>query len=328
MNDPGQRHWTETKERGNYWAMRILVAVYRVGGRLLLKPLVTLVVLYFFITRPSVRRHSAAYLRRVLGRPPRWRDLWRHQLSFGLALVDRLGAWMGRIRRTDVAFDGHQTMLDLQARSTGAVLLGAHLGNLEMCRAVVTNDGSMKLNVILHNRNTENFNRLIQNVSGQSGIRLIQVDDITPVTAMQLRAKLDQGEFLILLADRLPPGNTGRFIRHPVLGDDVRLPMGPFWLSLMLGAPVYFMAGFATNRGHRAVLEPLYDGGKVARRDRDRVSRELVSSYVHYLERYCRRYPFQWFNFYDYWEDDLPLAPASTDRFSTNPLHQKRSSDE
>lgn len=298
------RAWANASERGHYGAMKLLYWLYRFGGRWLLYPPLALVVFYFYLTRPATRRHSRHYLRRVLGREPgRWR-VWRHHWSFGVALLNRLGAWMNRIQRTDVRFPGHQLMLDLQAQKRGAVMLGAHFGNLEMCRAVVENDGSLRLNVILHKAGREKFNRLVRDVSDKAEVRLFQVSEVNPATAMLLKEKLDQGEFLIVLADRLPPVASARSLSAPFLGDEAAFPAGPFWLALMLGAPVYFMAGFTTEKGYEAVMEPLYNGEPVPRREREQVCDRLLKAYIERLEHYCRRYPYQWFNFFDFWGDD------------------------
>ncbi|MDO3383463.1 LpxL/LpxP family acyltransferase [Gilvimarinus algae] len=304
--------WENVRERGSLRAMQLLFWCYRHGGRHLIYPVVCVVVFYFFLTRRATRRSSARYLRRALGKPASTWLVWRHHLAFGRALVDRLGAWMGRIQRTDVTFPGHAHMSELQAQKTGAVLLGAHFGNLEMCRALVENDGSLKLNVILHTANTENFNQLVRRASERAEVRLIQVRDVSPATAMMLKEKLDQGEFLILLADRLPPGEGQRWLEAPFLGDTARFPAGPFWLALMLGAPVYFMAGYTAKEGYRAELQPLYAGGKVGRKERDAYCQRILSDYIANLERLCRDYPLQWFNFYDYWNDEQHLPAGET----------------
>ncbi|BFM21751.1 LpxL/LpxP family acyltransferase [Gilvimarinus japonicus] len=301
MTDP---HWSEARERGSAWGMQLLFSVYRFGGRILVYPVVCIIVSYFYLTRASVRRHSARYLARATGHKARALQVWRHHLAFARALMDRLDAWMGRIQRKDVDFPGHQTLRQLQADKKGGVLLGAHFGNLEMCRAVVENDGSLKLNVILHNANTAKFNKVVERASQRSGVRLIQVDDITPATAMMLKAKLDEGEFLILLADRLPPGNTQRYFSAPFLGAQARFPTGPFWLALLLDAPVFFMAGFDTGSGYRARLVPLREAGRVRRSERDRACQTMLADYIEQLEQLCRAYPLQWFNFFDYWGDE------------------------
>jgi predicted LPLAT superfamily acyltransferase len=52
---------------------------------------------------------------------------------------------------------------------------------------------------------------------------------------------------------------------------------------------------------YETVALPLFEGGRVPRRERERVARELVEGYVAELERWCLRAPYQWFNFYDFW---------------------------
>lgn len=296
--------WASASERGSYWGMRLLVLLYRWGGHILLYPIIWGVVLYFFLTRSATRRYSRLYLERVQNKPASLWQIWQHHLAFATALLDRVGAWMGKIVRRDVAFAEHAHMQELQRQKKGAVLLGAHLGNLEMCRAVVENDGSVVLNVILHSHNTQKFNQLLQRVNPQAQVRLIQVDDITPATAMNLRSMLDAGEFIILLADRLPPGKQPRYFEQSFLGAPVRFPAGPFLLAMLLGAPAYFIVGLRTASGFKAMMEPLGDGARVPRKEREQACQKMLASYAEKLEQACRLYPYQWFNFYDYWRDD------------------------
>jgi len=106
-DSPATEQWSSISERGSYTGLRLLALLYRCAGRWLLYPIVMLVVTYFFISRASTRRYSRHYLQRTLNRPVRWLDLWRHQMAFATALMDRTGAWMGKIQRQDVAFSGH-----------------------------------------------------------------------------------------------------------------------------------------------------------------------------------------------------------------------------
>lgn len=304
MNKAGNNtDWATTQERGYYWPMKLVYWLYLLGGRWLVYPIVMLTVLYFFLTRRAAREASAHYLRRVPGQRAGLWQIWLHHLAFGVALMDRLAAWMGRIRRTDVSFPGHQVLLDLQAQKRGAIVLGAHFGNLEMCRAVMENDGTLKLNVIKHTLNSRHFDRLLRSANAKSEVRMIQVTDVNPATAMLLKEKLDQGEFVILLADRIPPVANTRSETATFFGDQAEFPAGPFLLALMLEVPVYFMAGLRGPDGLQAVIEPLHAGGRVPRRERDQVRQAMLDAYIRKLEFYCRQYPYQWFNFYDFWGD-------------------------
>ena len=50
--------------------------------------------------------------------------------------------------------------------------------------------------------------------------------------------------------------------------------------------------------------EVISEGEKIPRRERHQRARELLERYVATLEDYCRRWPYQWFNFYDYWDGE------------------------
>ncbi len=296
--------WLAMRERGSLWSMRLALWLYRRGGHLLLYPAAWLAVLYFFFSRPATRRYSRRYLHRVLGRPVGWRTLWRHQWAFARSLIMRLAAWMDRIKLSEVDFPGHQTLLELQQQRRGPVLLGAHFGNLEMCRALVENDQSLTLNVILHTAPDEKFSRVLHSISDRSRVRLIPVGEVTPLTAMQLQEKLARGEILIMMADRLPPGNEERHFTQAFLGREARFPAGPFLLSLLLEAPVYFFVGYETPRGYTTRFELLKEAGRVPRSRREQICKDMLSDYVTQLEAVCREQPLQWFNFYDFWNED------------------------
>ena len=53
---------------------------------------------------------------------------------------------------------------------------------------------------------------------------------------------------------------------------------------------------------YEAVVEVLSEGERIPRRERQRRAREMLEQYVATLEETCRAWPYQWFNFYDYWE--------------------------
>jgi predicted LPLAT superfamily acyltransferase len=49
-------------------------------------------------------------------------------------------------------------------------------------------------------------------------------------------------------------------------------------------------------------FELLMDFSEVAAPAQEAAQRELLEKYVGALERHCRDAPYNWFNFYDFWE--------------------------
>lgn len=320
MNTERQAHqdqrasqWARTRERGSLLGMRVLVLLYRYGGNLLLAPALYAVVFYFFVTRSATRRYSRLYLQRVSpGRASTW-HVWLHHLAFGRALAARVRAWLGKLPREAIDFPQREALWRMKEQGQGVIFLGAHVGNLDMCRTIVQPGNSYTLNIVVNTRHAEKFNRLLQQLNPESHVNLMQVDQMSPQTAMQLRTKLQQGEAVVLLADRVPEGTETRHYSTPFLGDEARFPQGPFWLSILLEAPVYFMTSVATNEGYNLVVEPLLEQPQhVPRRQRTQLALTLFRRYTAQLEQLCRAYPLQWFNFYDFWLDDLQREIRST----------------
>ena len=74
-------------------------------------------------------------------------------------------------------------------------------------------------------------------------------------------------------------------------------------MAAMLGHPVYFMTGlYCGGNRYEVHFEPLADFATVPRHQRDAVVRETLQKYVATLERHCKAAPYNWFNFFEFWE--------------------------
>ena len=100
--------WAERPERSNLAALRAMTwASLRLGrpfGRLLLR----LGTLYFVLCSPMACRASRDYLQRVLGRSASLRDVYRHMLTFGTTIHDRIYLMHARFDLFDIQLQGQQ----------------------------------------------------------------------------------------------------------------------------------------------------------------------------------------------------------------------------
>ncbi len=87
------------------------------------------------------------------------------------------------------------------------------------------------------------------------------------------------------------------------LGRDAPFPVGPFMLAAITGAPL--IATFSIQvapAAYRLVAQPPVRLAFTSGQDRETQLRGWVESYVRQLESLVREYPYQWFNFYDFWD--------------------------
>ncbi|QSX33924.1 glycosyltransferase family 2 protein [Shewanella avicenniae] len=312
-----QQHWSSISERGSLLGLKILLGCYRLGGHWLARLIMYPVIGYFFISGKHARQASMDFLRRVKQLRPQhpqliqqlsWRDGLKHFISFGNAALDRVDAWCDRITLSQVDFPGKDQLAAQLERGRGAVLLVSHIGNIELCRAISIHQRQIKVNVMVMSDNSANFNKLIKQLNPDSQLDLLQVSELNPATAMLLQQKIDNGELVVIAADRTSRHSIGRVQYQPFLGQPAAFPEGPFILAGLLDCPVYTL--FCIREHGRYIVEVQPFDTPLAGPRAERAARLQQASrvYAERLEQMALRAPLQWFNFYDFWRQDSALS--------------------
>ncbi len=315
-----ESHWASLQETSFLWGIRALVWVYRIFGRWLFRVFLRPVVSYYFITGRIARNASREYLRR-LGRcfpelklSGGWWESYLHFLSFGETLLDKIICWTGNIDQNLIDFPNRPILLGLLEQKRGAMLLSGHIGNLEICQAIATLRGHIHLNILVHTRHAEKFNGLLGGYGGSSTIKLIEVTELNPGIAIELQEKIERGEFLVLVGDRIPV-NGSRTVKASFLGKDAEFPQGPYLLASLLRCPVYTLFCFSAAGRFHIDLEPFADSIRIPRTEPQRLQmlEALARRYAERLETLCRAQPLQWFNFFPYWDSLSEAAVGKAD---------------
>jgi predicted LPLAT superfamily acyltransferase len=307
------RGWAAVGERGTLAGMRLTVWVYRLLGRRFAAVFILPIVTYFFLTDRRGRRASRRYLMRVhatprgrvaVPHPPGLRAVFRHYREFALTTLDRVGFWSGRADEFEIAFHGREHFAALLEEQRGAVLLGAHLGSFDALRALADR-WMITVNILMSTRHAPRINRVLRELSPQTTARVIEVDPTSSRSVFEIQACLERGEFVALLGDRVGGGAHARTIEVDFLGSTAAFPAGPFLLARGLQCPVLLMIGLRVRPGAYDVFaEPLADRVRGPRAGRAAALRDIAQAYAHRLEAYCLASPYQWFNFFDFWNDE------------------------
>ncbi len=297
--------WATARERGVYGVMRLMFWVLQVLRRPLLMPIVWLVTVYFFLIGRSARAASYDYLQRISRAAPStglradWQTSFRHFSAFGDAILDKFDAWAGRLTLASVTLENYADVGRAIDAGTGGLIIGTHLGNLEVCRALAGINNRVKLNVLAHTRHARNINRLL-GMAGAAGFELLQVTEMDMALAFTLRDRIAAGEWVVIAGDRVPV-HGGRTVQVELLGAPARLPIGPYVLAALLGCPVFLVFCLRHDGKNHIHFEPFAKQVAWSRGERDAVIAGLARRFAARLEHYMRMQPLQWFNFYPFW---------------------------
>jgi predicted LPLAT superfamily acyltransferase len=178
------------------------------------------------------------------------------------------------------------------------LLLGAHFGSFEVLRALVRKNPHLNMSMAMYPENARQINRALASINPRAMQDIIALGTLDAMLAVS--AKLDDGAFVGLLADRAAGPNQYQVL--PFLGAPAQFPIGPFRLAVMLKRPVYFMAGVYRGGNRYAIYFERLEDFSVAAPSRGAAVTALMQNYVTALERHCRAHPYNWFNFYDFWQ--------------------------
>lgn len=299
--------WSTQQERGSLWLLRLMawiaVTLGRPAARVILHP----IALYFVLCAPAVRRRSLRYLGRALGRPARWRDVYRQVHSFAATVLDRVYFARGQLPVFDLTLSGVEQMDQAVAQGRGAVLLGAHVGSFEALHALGASRPGLRVAMAMYPDNARKIHGVLQAIAPEMKLDVIAIG--SGASTLQIRDWLDAGGLVGLLGDRFlrPDARRGAAVRLPFLGREAPFSDGALRLAMLLRRRVIFMVGvYHGDRRYELRFEPLADfSQRAASADEAEARlRAALQAYVARLEALCREAPYNWFNFHDFWGED------------------------
>lgn len=291
--------WLTQRERGTLFAIRWSYRFARWLGRPFMRVVVAFVTLWYVLLDRKAVAASRDWLRRIHGREPRFRDVYRHVRTFAQTTLDRVFLLTGDTDVFDVTTTGQELLQEQLATGRGAVLLGAHLGSYEAMRAAGDLE-DVPIDILGYFANSRQINALLEELNPGQAARVIHLGADPVGSAVRARASIEEGNLVAILGDRV--GLNDKVTRATFLGQEARFPTGPFLMASLLKCPVYLVFGLYSEPNRYDLSCELFAEELVLpRKTREQSLREVTQRYADRLEVYCRRAPDNWFNFYDFW---------------------------
>ncbi len=229
---------------------------------------------------------------------PRLAEIYRHFLTFGSCVLDRVYLLNEQDKWFDITVRGEEIVQRIDAAGGGCLLFGAHFGSFETARVVGRRYRDLPISLLMYEANARKIRAALAAINPRLATEVIGLGrrDSLILLAERLRA----GHFVGVLADRNVDGRDME--RIPFLGAPAAFPKGPFRVALMLHRPVVMMAGIYQGRGRYAVrFVLLAEASETRPAEPQAWVDEIMRRYVAELEALCREAPYNWFNFYDFW---------------------------
>ncbi len=301
-----QEHWAKTEERGSSFGIKFLLYSFKYLGPLVCKVFMTPVLLYFYIFNGQARRNLKNYLTHVSQyfegvTHASQRNVLKIFFNFGFGIVDRMSAWQGHVNKFKISKLNNQYFLELNKTNKGAVIMVSHLGNFEISRMASGANKNAVFNIFMHTKNAKKTTEAIKKFNPAYAVNFIQGDDLTMKVAIELKEKVDAGEFIVIGGDRVPVSNDKAVVTAKLLGRPAKFPIGPYVLAKVLNCPLLGIFCIKTTAGYQVTFETFAEEINFTKNNREEVIEAHLNKYIESIEQQLKLAPLQWYNFHDFW---------------------------
>ncbi len=286
------------KSRGNKTGFRIFVWVLKHAGLSPAYLLLRFVAFYFFIFSGKAFRYQYVFFRRRLHFPA-WKsvlNIYRNYYWFGQTIIDKIVLMSGMEHPFRFEFEGEEYLQEMVDQQKGGLLLSAHIGNWEIAGHLLQRLGT-DMHIVMYDGEHQQIKDYLESITEKHSARIILIkEDLSHIYAIQ--EALSRNAFVCMHADRFLEGN--KTISGNLLNKSARFPAGPFLLACAFQVARVFCFAmkdrvFGLSFLCQPVLKYIPAPGNIR-------LNEMLRDYCLEMEKTIRKYPLQWYNYYDFWQ--------------------------
>ena len=284
---------------GNWWFLMLI----RCFGLWPAYAWLVMVAAWFAVFAVRERRASRQYLERILGPQQFWKWPWlefRHFYSSGITLLDRAAVIMGKAQM-HFDFEGEAEVLRAIGEERGVILLAAHAGSWEMGGHIIARHGC-PVNLVVLDRDEQRIRQMFDEALRAKKFNILTASN-DPLRSIPIVAALRRGELVALHGDRT--FGSDATVRVPFLGAPATFPIGAYLLAAATGAPVIHVFAMRVKlRHYRFISFPAQHIPRERGPAQQAILADAAAQYVAHLTAVLKQYPFQWYNFYPFWDEN------------------------
>ena len=192
-------------------------------------------------------------------------------------------------------FDGEENLREMVTMQKGGLLLSAHIGNWDIAGHLLKRLDT-RIHIVIFDGEQRQIKEYLASVTGKQSVNIIFIkNDLSHI--YKISAAFKNNELVCMHADRFLEEN--KTLSTDFLGEKASFPMGPFMLASVFKVPVSFV--FAVKE---RPLHYHFFSSKIKSYDhveKPVVMQDMLHEFAKEMEIKLKKYPAQWFNYYDFW---------------------------
>lgn len=287
----------EGKSKGTVLGYKIFIFFIRKLGVRAAYGLLYFVALYYVFFAGKSTRSIYYYFRKRLkyARIKSFFSIYKSYYVFGKTIIDKAAISSGLKNRFTHECDGVENIIDLLDKKQGGIMISAHVGNFEIAEFFFEEiDTRSQISLVTTDAEHKNIKEYMEKVTMRSNVKFILVkEDMSHI--FEINNALSNGELVCFTGDRYMKGQ--KLLTESLMGKEANFPAGPFLLASRLNVPVLFVYVMKETNKHYHLYARQ---AEVKNRDAE----GLLKKYTESVEWMLKKYPLQWFNYFDFWETD------------------------
>ncbi|MFO7842297.1 MAG: acyltransferase [Bacteroidales bacterium] len=292
------------QSRGNILGYKIFVFTLKYLGLPFAYFILRFVAFYYFIFAKSSAKPLYYYFRNILHYSPLTSvvSIYKNYYVFGQVLLDKFAILGGLKGKFSYNFDGEHHLREMAKNKTGGIIVNAHIGNFEIAGQLLERLQT-KINVLMLDAEHQQIKKYLSNVLVNKDVNIIPLQSdfshIIPISEALLNKEL-----IAMAGDRYV--DNSKVFSVDFMGEKALFPAGPFYLAARFGVPVTFAFAMKESKKHYHFFatKPMYIKKYTNPEEQDKELKHFVEKYAHEFERILKKYPLQWFNYYQFWENE------------------------
>lgn len=294
MPKRSEKQW-DGKSRGGRFGYQFFVYTIRLLGIRCAYCFLAFIVIYFIPFAPKATKAIWKYNRQIrgLGVWASIKELYCHYYVFGQTLIDRVAMKGGLADKYHYAFDNYDRFLEILNSGQGVVMIGAHIGCWEAGAGFFGSYGK-NINIVMLDAEHKQIKEVLdENADKENNYKIIPLNKDIIEAMLQIKIALNNGEYICFNGDRYMAKEHVATIDF--FGTHAMFPMGLFKIAAKCRVPIVF---YYSMREPDCTYRFMFEEAVI---DRKTTPEMILEQYAHSLEKVVRKYPRQWFNFYDFW---------------------------